>query len=162
MYQFPNNFVSGIEANVTVNTNQTDTLTYPSPYNNPGYDQFSFRNQLQSSIKGRLGRAISWDKNNFLPYVTAGVSFANARLTYQNEAGDFYAKNTTSPGWLLGAGIEWAFSENWSLRAEYSYIDYGNVINMNIPSVFGLKDPNGGAHANLSSNTIAVSINYWL
>jgi outer membrane immunogenic protein len=161
MYQFANNLVSGIEANVTINTHQADTLTYPAPYNNPGYDQFSFKDRLQSSIKGRLGRALHWHKKILLPYVTAGVSFANVQLTYNNEGGDYYYKSTTAPGWLLGAGMEWAVNANWSLRAEYSYIDYGSAINMNIPSVFGLIDPNGVAHAKLSSNNIAVSVNYW-
>lgn len=162
MYQLPHYFVSGIEANVTINTNQKDILNYNCVYNNNVYDQFSFRDQLQSSIKGRLGRAINWNKSIFLPYLTAGVSFANVGLTYKNEGGDYYSKNTTSSGWLFGTGIEWIFSKKWSFRAEYSYINYGNAINMNIPSVYGLIDSNGSAHVNLSSNNIAVSINYWI
>ncbi|MDR3477027.1 MAG: outer membrane beta-barrel protein [Gammaproteobacteria bacterium] len=162
MHQFSSYFVSGIEANITLNTKQKDTLGCTSAYSNTIYDRFSFRNQLQSSIKGRLGRALNWNKSVILPYLTAGVSFANVGLTYRNEGGDYYSKNTTSPGWLIGAGIEWAFSQNWSLRAEYSYADYGNAINLNIPGVYGLLDPNGSAHANLSSNNVVVSINYWI
>lgn len=160
MYPFANNYVSGIEANVTFNTNQADTLNYTCAYNNDVYDRFSFKDRLQSSIKGRLGRAISWNKSILLPYLTTGVSFANVELTYNNEGGDFYSTNTTTPGWLLGAGIEWGFSKNWSFRAEYDYINYRSI-NMHIPSVYGLIDPNGAAHANLSSHNIAVSINYW-
>lgn len=162
LHQFPNNVVSGIEANVTINTNQTITSNCVSAYNSEVSDQFSFNNQLQSSIKGRVGRTFNWHNNILLPYLTAGVSFANVDLTYQNEGGDYYYKSTTAPGWLVGTGIEWALSQNLSFRAEYFYVNYGNAINMNIPSVYGLIDPNGGARVNLSSNNVMLSINYWI
>ena len=138
MYQFTNSFVSGIEANATFNTNQKHTLSCNSEFNPDVYDRFTFRNQLQTSIKGRVGRALNWNKNTFLPYLTAGASFANLGLTYKNEGGDYYSNTTTQAGWLIGAGIEWAFMQHWSLRAEYYYVDYGNAINLNIPSVYGL------------------------
>lgn len=162
LYQFSNNFVSGIEANVAFNTSQKDAMSCNSVFNPNVYDGFSFRNQMQSSVKGRAGRALNWNKNILLPYLAAGVSFANLGLTYQNEGGDYYSKNTIQPGWLIGAGIEWAFRQNWSLRVEYSYVDYGNAINLNIPNVYGLIDPNGNARANLSSNNLVVAVNYWI
>ena len=28
-------------------------------------------------------------------------------------------------GWMAGAGIEWAFANNWSVKAEYDYLDFG-------------------------------------
>lgn len=120
------------------------------------------QDRLQSSIKGRLGRAIALNQSILVPYLTAGISFANVGLTYNNEGSDFYSTNIITPGWLLGAGIELGFSKNWSFQMEYSYINYGNAINMNIPSVYGLTDPNGSAHVDLSSNSISVSINYWI
>lgn len=162
MHQFPNYLVSGVEANFTLNNDQSDTLSCTSAFNSNVYDQFSFRNQLQTSIKGRLGRALNWNNSVLLPYLTAGVSFANVGLTYKNEGGDYYSQTTTAPGWLIGAGFEWAFNQKWSFRAEYFYVDYGNAINLNIPSVYGLLDSNGGAHANLSSNNVVFSINYWI
>jgi len=162
MHQFPNDLVSGIEANITVNTNQKKTFKCSCPENPDVSDRFSFRNQMQNSIKGRVGRALDWNKNILLPYLTAGVSFANVGLTYKNEGGDYYSENSTQSGWLIGAGIEWAFMQNWSLRAEYYYADYGNTIKLNIPSVYGLLDTNGHAHAELSSNNIVVAINYWI
>lgn len=41
-------------------------------------------------------------------------------------------------------------------------VDYGIAINMDIPSVYGLVDPNGGANARLTSNNIVFSVNYWI
>jgi len=162
MYQFPNYFVSGIEADATFNTNQKDTLSCNSNFNHNVYDRFTFKNRMQSSIKGRVGRAVNWNKKILLPYLTAGASFVNVGLTYQNEGGDYYFKNTTQAGWLIGAGIEWAFGKNWSLRAEYGYIDYGNTIKLKIPSVYKLVDPNGNARVDLSYNTVLIAINYWV
>ena len=30
-------------------------------------------------------------------------------------------------GWTVGAGIEWAFANNWTARVEYLYVDFGSV-----------------------------------
>jgi len=161
MYQFPNYLVSGIEANVAFNSHQIDTLRCICPFDRDVADSFSFRNQMQRSIKARIGHALNTNKN-ILPYLTAGASFANIGFSYKNEGGDYYAQNTTQAGWLIGAGVEWAFKQNWSLRAEYNYVEYGNAINLKIPSVYGLLDPNGLGRINLSSNNVVVSINYWI
>lgn len=161
-YQFPNSFVSGIDANITFNTNQKNTLGCKCLNNPTVSDLFSFRNQKQSSIKGRVGQALNWNKNLVLPYFTAGASFAKVGLTYKNEENDYYSKNTTQAGWLIGTGIEWAFQKNWSLCAEYNFLDYGNIIKLKIPRLYGLIDPNGNAQVALRANTVAIAINYWI
>lgn len=162
MYQFTTGLVSGIETNVTFNTHQKDTLGCRCPDNPNVSDRFSFKNQRQSSIKGRIGHVWNWHKTRFLPYLTAGASFANVGLTYTNEGGDYYSTTTRQAGSLLGVGIEWAFANNWSVRTEYSYVDYERTLKLNIPSVYGLIDPNGNARVNLSSNTVLVAVNYWI
>lgn len=162
LHQFPNYLVSGIEANATFNTNQKDRLSCQCPFNSNVSDSFSFKNQRQNALKARMGLALTWKKSLLLPYLTAGVSFATVGLTYENEGGDYDSKNIMQAGWLLGAGIELAVGQHWSLRAEYAYADYGNTIKLNIPSVYGLADPNGNARANLNSNNVALALNYWI
>lgn len=162
MYQFTHSFVSGIEANATFNTNQKHTFSCNSEFNPEASDRFTFRNQLETSIKGRVGRTLDWNKSTFLPYLTAGVSFANLGLTYKNEGGDYYSNTTTQSGWLIGTGVEWAFMQHWSLRAEYYFVDYGNAIHLNIPTVYGLLDTNGKGQVNLRSSNVLVAINYWI
>lgn len=161
LYQFPNSIVAGIEANTAFNTDQNDTMNCKSLFNPDVYDGFIFRNQTQTSIKGRLGWALNGNKN-ILPYFTVGASFAHVGLTYQNEERDYYSTTTTQPGWLIGAGVEWAFMKHWSLRAEYYFADYGKIVSLGIPSVYGLYDPNGNANVNLSSNNFMLAINYWI
>lgn len=160
-YQYPNYFVSGIEANVTVNTNQKDTLDCDCSTNGEVYDRFAFKNRMQGSIKGIVGRAMSWNNRMVLPYLTAGVSLADLELAYSNEGGDHYSSSDAQAGFIVGAGIEWAFMKNWTLRAEYSYMYYGNAIDLDIPTVYGLDDPNGGGHADLSTNNLSIAANYW-
>lgn len=161
-YQFANYFVTGVEANVTFNTNQKTSLNCTCDTDAYVADRFSFKNRMQTSIKGRVGRAVSWNENFLLPYLTAGASFADVGLNYQNESGDYYSNNHTQAGWLIGAGLEWAFWQTWSLRAEYFYANYASTTDLKIPSVYGLDDPNGQARADLSANNVAISLNYWL
>ena len=58
---------------------------------------------------------------------------------------------TDRVGWTVGTGIEWAIWNNWSITAEYDYIDFGtktNTVNgVILPAVggglaasFGLQD----------------------
>lgn len=162
MYQFPYYLIAGIEANVTLNAKQKESLSCICPDNHDVGDHFAFRNQMQNAIKGRVGRALYWNENILLPYLTTGVSFAHLGLTYRNEGGDYYHTMTSRVGWLIGLGVEWAFRQHWSLRAEYCYLDYGNAINLKIPSVYGLRDPNGNGRVGLSSNNVVVAINYWI
>jgi outer membrane immunogenic protein len=68
------------------------------------------------SIRGRLG----FDGGAFLPYVTAGVAFANA------TASDGVNEDTqTHIGWTVGAGVEFAVADNVSLDLQYRYTDFG-------------------------------------
>lgn len=161
-YQFPNKIVSGIEANVTLNNDQKHTFTCNSQFNPGVYDRFAFRNQMQTALKGRVGLAEDWKNIIFLPYVTAGMSVANLGLTYANEGSDYYSKNASQLGWLVGVGIEWAFMQHWSARAEYDFVDYGNAMNLNLPTIYDLNDPGAKAKVNLNSNNIMLAINYWI
>lgn len=156
-HQFASKIVLGVEGDYTYNINQSKTLDCICPFNNDVSDQFKFNNRQQASIRARLGYA--W-KNNLFPFLSVGGSFADVGLRYSNEGGDHYSTQTTKAGWLAGAGIEWKFLNNWSLRADYYYADY-NRVNLNIPTVYGLNDPNGGGSARLVTNNVRVAVNYW-
>ena len=82
-------------------------------------------------------------------------------MNYRNEGGDYYSQNTAHTGWLVGSGLEWRVGQSWSIRAEYYYDVYNNALNMNIPVIYGLYDPNGKARASLDANNVRAAINYW-
>lgn len=157
LHQYESNVVLGVEGDFTYNTQDRTNITCPCPTNFAATDRFSVKNKLQGSLRGRLGYALD---HNLLPFISVGVSFADMGIKYDNEGGDVYDKSATQVGWLAGAGLEWGFSDNLSVRAEYYYKAYNNL-NIAVPSVYGLIDPNGGAHLNLNDNTVRIAFNYW-
>jgi outer membrane immunogenic protein len=89
-----------------------------------------------------------------------GGSFADLGLNYSNEAGDHYSTNSTKAGWLAGAGVEWLFLNNLSVSAAYFYSAYSNL-NLKLPVIYGLADPDGNAHTRVNTNNVLVAFNYW-
>ena len=47
------------------------------------------------------------------------------------------ANSATRVGWTLGAGVEYAVNNHWSLRAEYRYTDFGHLAISPDPSSVG-------------------------
>ena len=120
------------------------------------YDKFSVKNTLQGAVHGRIG----YDLANFLPYITAGISFADTLLRYENEASEITQKGSIQVGWILGAGLEYALCRNLSVRSEYLYTDFGNPLSMGVNNVINVFDPNGFANADLVSHSVRAAINY--
>jgi outer membrane immunogenic protein len=86
-----------------------------------------------ATLTGRLGFAAGRTllADNTLFYVKGGAAWADfdsvtqsfvssTRRLLQTTAG-----SETRTGWTVGAGVEWAFGNNWSAKAEYNFIDLG-------------------------------------
>ncbi|CAN7619066.1 porin family protein [Devosia sp. LjRoot16] len=71
------------------------------------------------SLRGRLG----FDGGAFLPYLTAGLAVAHAER-FSPLFGGIEA-DATHVGWTVGAGVEFAVSEELSIDLLYRYSDYG-------------------------------------
>lgn len=76
------------------------------------------KNSWMGTARGRFGYA-GW--NNFLPYITGGAAFGDIKATAPSGA----SATKTKVGWTAGAGIEYAMWSNWSVKAEYLYVDLG-------------------------------------
>jgi outer membrane immunogenic protein len=77
-----------------------------------------------------------WER--VLIYGTAGVAWANftsnTAVTFATAANPFTAAfsgathvgsvSTNQLGWVVGGGIEWALTNNWSVKAEYLYLRF--------------------------------------
>lgn len=83
----------------------------------------------QGSLRLRAGYAIG----PALIYATGGWAFANTGIAYYGAAtGGALSSATFSSsrsGWTLGGGLEYAVTDNWTVRAEYRYADLGSVRN---------------------------------
>ena len=72
-----------------------------------------------ATVRGRAG----WAFDRVLVYGTGGVAFAPVQSGFNGGA----LSSTTQTGWTAGAGLEFAFAPNWTVKAEYLYVDLGNT-----------------------------------
>jgi outer membrane immunogenic protein len=79
------------------------------------------REPIQGSIRARAG--VAWDR--FLVYATGGAAFTGIKDTYSVPGASEDISKTRS-GWTVGGGLEYALTNNWSVRAEYRYSDFGH------------------------------------
>jgi outer membrane immunogenic protein len=77
------------------------------------------QSQWLATLRGRVGYAF----DRILVYGTAGAAFGNIQ-TGLNPPSTF--DNSTEAGWTVGAGVEFAFAQNWTAKAEYLFVDLPN------------------------------------
>jgi outer membrane immunogenic protein len=83
---------------------------------------------FQGSIRARAG--VAFDRA--LLYVTGGLAFANIENTYTDVFGATTVVDKfddTQWGWTLGAGVEYAITNNLTARAEYRYTQFDSYTN---------------------------------
>jgi outer membrane immunogenic protein len=101
------------------------------------FDDISNRDEIfrtkfdwYGSVRGRLGLAF----DRWLVYGTGGAAFSRILSGYEN-----YSDSTLSVlqgtdqrrlknGWVAGGGIEYALTNNWLIRAEGLYYDFGKKV----------------------------------
>jgi outer membrane immunogenic protein len=123
-------WVFGIEGDLQWSgLDETILLTRPLAAPLLGNISYNVNHQVDwwGTARGRLGMA--W--NNVLLYGTGGLAYgrvqSSARTVF-SLTGETYAgaASDTSVGWTAGAGVEWGFAPNWSVKAEYLYVDLGS------------------------------------
>ena len=71
-----------------------------------------------------LCRPAGFALDRVLFYGKGGAAFANDKYEINSIAA--YRANETRWGWMAGAGIEYSFTDNWSAKIEYNYLDFGS------------------------------------
>lgn len=117
------------------------------------------------TVRARLGFAL----DNILFYGTGGVAYgktkADEKVTY---TGDFVAARASADedhiGWTAGAGLEWGFASNFSLGAEWLYIDLGEADYRFVGTNY-VSDPDSphttdSFPADLTMNVFRAKLNY--
>lgn len=116
-YQF-NNFVVGVEGDI-------EYAELDGDGGGPSIGTFYHETELDwlASLRLRAGFAV----HRVLVYGTGGLVWANINQRL-GETGDPPLSNdeTSRLGWMIGAGAEYAFTNNWSGRVEYRYYDLGS------------------------------------
>jgi len=79
----------------------------------------TLKSDLRSSLRLRGGVA----EGRGLVYLTGGAAVANV---FANTLGESFSSGRL--GWTVGAGLEYAFTPEWSGRLEYRHGDFGRAI----------------------------------
>ncbi|WP_234051584.1 MULTISPECIES: outer membrane protein [unclassified Xanthobacter] len=140
-FQFANNVVLGAEADLEFSSISNSNLLLGGPV---GGNVVSSNVDNFGTIRGRVGYAF----DRFLPYFTGGAAWANTSL----DAPWGLSQNSTRWGWTIGGGAEYAITNNWTVKAEYLYLDYGNK---NVTYING-----DTATSGLNMNTVKAGVNY--
>ncbi len=142
-WQFMNNFLAGVEADIQGIAGSNNTATLAGALVIPGFAQSTgsiatVNRSLDylGTVRGRLGWLFT---PTLLVYGTGGLAYGGVT----SNAGIFQAlipNSITTPfwggagafsdtrvGWTAGGGLEWMFMPNWSAKVEYLYYDLGNV-----------------------------------
>jgi outer membrane immunogenic protein len=75
-----------------------------------------------STLRARAG-FVAWQRG--LLYVTGGAAWVRVKNSWTDQ-GTVNQKSTTLSGWTAGGGLEAAVAGNWTVKAEYLYIDVGS------------------------------------
>jgi outer membrane immunogenic protein len=75
------------------------------------------------TVSGRLG--VAFDRT--LVYAKGGAAWTNDKyeLTSTSALLPTFNANHTRWGWMVGGGLEFGFTDNWSGVIEYNYLDFG-------------------------------------
>ena len=124
------NWLFGFEADIQgADIGKTSTVVFPggggfSPSVSTGRDHIDWF----GTVRGRVGVTL----NNVLLYGTGGLAYGGVNSTATNvftpaTSGTFSGSSgDTRFGWAAGAGVEWLFAPNWSVKGEYLHVDLGS------------------------------------
>jgi outer membrane immunogenic protein len=127
-----------------------NTLTY-----NVGRENFF------GTVRGRIGYA--WDR--VLLYVTGGLAYGNGftnSVTYTNAApgviyATFQGNSGNNVGGTVGAGVEVAMGNGWSVKGEYLYVDLNNHNRTLLPTVVVGVAATGASFADSGGDRFSVA-----
>ncbi len=132
---------------------------------------------VQSSIRGRVG--VAFDR--VLLYGTGGVAFGGSNSFVSTSypgcvrtggnnclfgVGPFFGHNSfsrTLVGWTAGAGVEYAITNNWLVRAEYRFTQFehsNNYLTNSYPPAYAGEYVSANWRRNLNENRVQAGLSY--
>jgi outer membrane immunogenic protein len=125
-YQFANNFVIGIEGTAS-GTTMRGSASVGLPAGVAGdLALVQSTNDFLASVTGRIGYAF----DTVLLFGRGGVAVAGDKYDVSGNFADFgqfhFQGADNRIGWIVGGGVDWAFTRHWSMNAEYDYYRFGS------------------------------------
>jgi outer membrane immunogenic protein len=158
-YQF-NNFVIGAEGTIdwAASDHNTSSTAIVVPAVGGDLIRVTSNDSWIATLAARFG--VAFDRA--LLYGKAGGGWVgNSGFTVADvtTATVITGSSSTASGWLLGAGLEWAFANNFSLKVEYDYLRLNGrtfAIPAGSPFLVGDNFTTGGNNVQMAT----VGINY--
>jgi outer membrane immunogenic protein len=134
-------WVFGVEGDINAVWNDETFTVSSAVFGNQDVDVGS---DYLASLRGRVGYAV----DRALIFATAGVAFT--QMSADADLFDNVSLNADQSftGWTVGAGAEYAFTDNWVGRVEYRYYDFGD------DTIDGFGD------VKIKTNTVTAGIAY--
>jgi outer membrane immunogenic protein len=107
------------------------------------------KNNWLGTARARAGYAL----DRMMIFVTGGAAFGGVQ-TGLNPPATF--DTATHVGWTAGAGVEYALSPAWIVKAEYLFVDFNNASCVTVANC----GTAAGATAVLTENLLRAGINY--
>lgn len=143
-YELPNRLVVGLEGDIgwsTLYDKQEAVATESATLARGSWRQAETEYEFDwtATLRGRVGYAF----DRFLVYGTGGLAFLNEEQVRTQYIDSLMAPTAARPigtstvesfkesssavrlGWTVGTGVEYAFANNWSLKGEYQFADFG-------------------------------------
>ncbi|WP_417309702.1 outer membrane protein [Devosia sp.] len=139
-FTLSNGIVAGVVGDIAW-ADLSDSLTFTAPFSG-SYDS---KVDWLGSLRGRVGI----DGGDFLPYLTAGLAVAHNTLSVTGNG--TLSDDQTHIGWTVGAGAEFAVTDELSIDLLYRYSDYGT-------KTYAISGPE--EDVGLTAHQLTVGLNY--
>ncbi|MBN8941000.1 MAG: porin family protein [Rhizobiales bacterium] len=168
-WQF-NNIVAGIETDFQY-FGQNGTATNGAVYPCCAPTAFTVQSRVSTNwlwtLRPRLGVLAT---PNLLLFVSGGLALTSIRANFNftdtfATAAESASFSNTKLGFAVGAGAEYAIASNWTIKAEYLYVNFGRVstTSSNLTAFTPAIAFPGNAFthsANLNSHIVRIGANY--
>jgi outer membrane immunogenic protein len=127
-YEFASSVVIGVEGAVSGST-MKGTRVVALPGSLPDTALVQVNTDFLPSLTARIGYAF----DNVLLYARGGVALAGDQFEVSgtltsNGFGPYDFRGLDNRfGWVVGGGVDWAFSRDWSVFVEYDYYQFGTT-----------------------------------
>jgi len=158
-YQVNYWLVAGVEATfdwLTNNNSESDAIFIPAVGSSV---KVSVNDRWLTTLAARIG--VTAEKALF--YVKGGGGWVGDNqftVTNVNTGASISGSNSsTTGGWLVGAGFEYAFSPNWTAKVEYDFLALSNT-SVTVPAAIGFPASDTISTNNHDIQLVTVGFNY--
>ena len=154
----PNGFLGGIQAGYNYEIGNNIVLGLEADFE--GAQIKDTVNGFAAGVPGRARSDVQWfgtvrprigySFDRFLVYATGGLAYGqiNYKLSGPAFGGSSFSENDTRVGWVAGAGLEYAITDNITTKIEYQYVSFGH------------HEIRGATNASPNFHSVRVGINY--